>query len=73
MFGHLPERQSSQQQQAGPWDQMKWIGKSARCRVKGELIENHDEHYTFRCSYSLKFTADVEDKNIFFPGFWEAR
>jgi hypothetical protein len=61
VFGHLLEHRSSQQQEAGPWDQMKWIGKPARCRVKGELIENLDERYTFRCGYSLKFTADVED------------
>jgi hypothetical protein len=61
VFGHLPEHRPSQQQEADPWDQMKWIGKPARCRVKGELIENLDERYTFRCGYSLKFTADVED------------
>lgn len=67
VFGHLPEHRSSQQQEADPWDQTKWIGKPARCRVKGELIENLDEHYNFRRGYALKFTADVEDKTHLLP------
>jgi hypothetical protein len=29
VFGHRPAHRSSQQQQADPWDQMKWIGKPA--------------------------------------------
>ncbi len=35
--------------------------------MKGERIENLDEHYNFRPGYALKFTADVEDKTQILP------
>jgi len=67
VFAHLPEHGTSQKQGADPSDPMKWIIKAARCRVKGELIENLDEHYICRRSYALKFMADVEDKTHLLP------
>ncbi|XP_073387999.1 uncharacterized protein [Physcomitrium patens] len=71
--GHLPLERSwllqsgSKSNSPDAWRYMKWIGKPARCRVKGHLIEALDDVYNFRRGYALKYVADVEDKTHILP------
>ncbi|CAK9865933.1 unnamed protein product [Sphagnum jensenii] len=77
VLGHLPERPRGELflrwKKPDPWEQMKWIGKPARCRVKGQLIENLDELYNFRRGYALKFVSNVEDKAHLLPWLLASR
>lgn len=49
------------------WNQMKWIGAPAYCKVKGHLIESLDPLNNFRRGFALKFVSDVEDKTLVLP------
>lgn len=65
VVGHLPAKGGSTVND--PWLQMKWVGKPAKCRVKGHVIEALDDVNNFRRGYSLKYTWDVEDKTDILP------
>lgn len=58
---------------AKAWNQMKWIGAPARCRVKGHLIEALDEINNFRRGHALKFVGDVEDKTMVLPWLYGSK
>jgi len=42
-----------------PWKQMKWVGKPACCKVKGQLIESLENTYNFQKGFSLKYVQDA--------------
>lgn len=67
--GHLPQPPSRWRllPERDPWNQMKWVGRPARCKVKGQLIESLDDTYNFRRGYALKYVGDVEDKTHLLP------
>lgn len=68
ILGHLPAKPNwIARPGENPWHQVKWIGKPARCRVKGQLIEMLDDTYNFRRGYALKYVADAEDKLQLLP------
>ncbi len=72
VVGHLPETYGIDisklpRDEGRPWNQMKWMGKPARCRVKGQLIESLDDIYNFRRGWALKYVKDVEDKHHLLP------
>lgn len=72
IVGHLPSKDSWKLLNAAgkehdPWMQMKWVGKPAKCRVKGHVIEALDDVNNFRRGYSLKYIWDVEDKTHILP------
>ncbi|KAJ7519629.1 hypothetical protein O6H91_20G047200 [Diphasiastrum complanatum] len=50
-----------------PWNQMKWMGEPARCKVKGHLIEKLDDINNFRRGFSLRFVDGVEDRTHVLP------
>lgn len=50
-----------------PWNQMKWVGEVAPCRVKGHLIDKLDDERNFRRGFALRFTGDVEDRTHLLP------
>lgn len=58
---------------AKAWNQMKWIGSPARCKVKGHLIESLDDTNNFRRGFALKFISDVEDKRMLLPWLYGAK
>lgn len=58
---------------AKAWNQMKWIGAPARCKVKGQLIESLDEVANFRRGFALKFTDKVGDKTMILPWLYGAK
>lgn len=58
---------------ARAWNQMKWIGAPAKCKVKGQLIESLDVANNFRRGFALKFVGDVEDKTMVLPWLYGAR
>ncbi|KAG0559066.1 hypothetical protein KC19_10G076400 [Ceratodon purpureus] len=58
---------------AKAWNQMKWIGAPARCKVKGHLIESLDEMNNFRRGFALKFVGDVEDKTMILPWLYGSK
>jgi FkbM family methyltransferase len=63
--GHLTTE--PQNPDENPWNQMKWVGEPARCKVKGHLIESLDPKNNFRRGFSLRFAHDVEDKTHVLP------
>ncbi|CAM6067477.1 unnamed protein product [Sphagnum tenellum] len=63
--GHLTTE--PQNPDENPWNQMKWVGEPARCKVKGHLIESLDPKNNFRRGFSLRFARDVEDKTHVLP------
>jgi len=70
LLGHLPSKAKPTilpKQRDDPWKHMKWVGKPARCRVKGQLIEALDDSYNFRRGFALKYVDDVEDKFHLLP------
>ena len=58
---------------ADAWNQMKWIGSPARCKVKGQLIESLDVAENFRRGFALQFVHDVEDKTYLLPWLYGSR
>lgn len=71
VIGHLNSGPQPPVSQA--WNQMKWIGAPARCKVKGQLIEALDETNNFRRGFALKFVTDVEDKTMLLPWLYGAK
>lgn len=72
IVGHLPVKNSwslrnKNVENYDAWRQMKWVGKPARCRVKGHVIEALDDVNNFRRGYALKYIWDVEDKTHILP------
>ncbi|KAG0609945.1 hypothetical protein M758_7G026400 [Ceratodon purpureus] len=65
VLGHL--NSEPQFPVARAWNQMKWIGAPAKCKVKGHLIESLDVANNFRRGYALKYVGDVEDKTMVLP------
>lgn len=65
VIGHL--NSGPQLPVAKAWNQMKWIGAPARCKVKGHLIESLDDMNNFRRGFALKYVSDVEDKTMVLP------
>lgn len=58
---------------ADAWSQMKWIGKPAQCKVKGQLIESLDVPNNFRRGLALQFVRDVEDKTHILPWLYGSK
>lgn len=52
---------------AKAWNQMKWVGSPANCKVKGHLIESLDVANNFRRGFALKYVTNVEDKMQVLP------
>lgn len=71
VFGHLGS--APQDSKADPWNQMKWMGRPARCNVKGQLIESLDEVNNFRRGFTLQFVKDVEDKTHLLPWLYGSK
>lgn len=72
--GHHDASLSRWNRSAGdPWQQLKWIGEPAFCRVRGQLIEKLDADNNFRRGYSLKHTGDVEDRMHILPWLMGSR
>jgi hypothetical protein len=51
---------------------MKWVGKPACCKVKGQLIESLENTYNFQRGFSLKYVRMLRTGHISFLGFCEA-
>lgn len=70
-LGHLSS--APQDSKADPWNQMKWMGRPARCKVKGQLIESLDEVNNFRRGFALRFVEDVENKMHLLPWLYGSK
>ena len=71
IIGHLPSKDAwmlkGTAKENDPWLHMKWVGKPAKCKIKGHVIEALDAVNNFRRGYSLKYHWDVEDKTHILP------